>query len=115
MSRGSAKREMETGISHGKAPSKESGAKEGRNHLCWNLLSWASRSNREVERVQAKFNVGCNCSVNLASQGHCTGVFIGTRVSNVPRQGRLCPQVPVLSPEYSHKGRLQTVITEKLL
>jgi hypothetical protein len=24
-----------------------------------------------------------NISVNLASQGHCTGVFIGTRVSNV--------------------------------
>jgi hypothetical protein len=29
-----------------------------------------------------------NCSINLASQGHYTGVFIGTRVSNVPRQGR---------------------------
>jgi hypothetical protein len=55
------------------------------------------------------------CSVNLASQGHYTGVFIGTRVSNVPRQGRLCPRVPGLSPEYSHKGGLQTVITEKLL
>jgi hypothetical protein len=26
-----------------------------------------------------------NSSVNLASQGHCTGVFIGTRVPNVPR------------------------------
>jgi hypothetical protein len=25
-----------------------------------------------------------NCSVNPASQGHCTGVFIGARVSNVP-------------------------------
>jgi hypothetical protein len=25
---------------------------------CRNLLSWASRSNGEVERVQAKFNVG---------------------------------------------------------
>jgi hypothetical protein len=56
-----------------------------------------------------------NNSVNLASQGHCTGVFIGTRVSNVPRQGRLCPRVPGLSSEYSHKGRLHTVITEKLL
>jgi hypothetical protein len=56
-----------------------------------------------------------NCSVNLASQGHCTGVFIGTRAANVPRQGRLCPRVPGLSPEYSHKGRLQVVITEKLL
>jgi hypothetical protein len=38
-----------------------------------------------------------NCSVNLASQRHCTGVFIGTRASNVPRQGRLCPRVPGLS------------------
>jgi hypothetical protein len=56
-----------------------------------------------------------NCSVNLASQGHYTGVFIGTRVSNVPRQGRLCPRVPGLSPEYPHKGGLHTVIIEKLL
>jgi hypothetical protein len=30
--------------------------------------------------VFAKFNVDGNSSVNLASQGHCTGVFIGTRV-----------------------------------
>jgi hypothetical protein len=29
--------------------------------------------------------------------------------------GRLCPRAPGLSPEYSHKGGLQTVITEKLL
>jgi hypothetical protein len=56
-----------------------------------------------------------NCSINLASQGHCTAVFIGTRVSNVPRQGRLCPRVPGLSTENSHKGGLQTVIIEKLL
>jgi hypothetical protein len=25
-----------------------------------------------------------NCSVNPASQGHCTGVFIGARAPNVP-------------------------------
>jgi hypothetical protein len=25
---------------------------------CWNLLSLASRSNEEVERVQVKFSVG---------------------------------------------------------
>jgi hypothetical protein len=56
-----------------------------------------------------------NCSVNLASQEHYTGVFIGTRAANVPRQGRLCPRVPGLSLEYSHKRRLQAVITEKLL
>jgi hypothetical protein len=66
-------------------------------------------------RVYAKFNEKGNNSVNLASQGHCTGVFIGTRASNVPRQGRLCPRVPRLSPEYSHKRGLQTVITENLL
>jgi hypothetical protein len=47
-----------------------------------------------------------DCSVNLASQGHCTEVFIGTRAANVPRQVRLCPRVPGLSLEYSHKGRL---------
>jgi hypothetical protein len=56
-----------------------------------------------------------NSSDNLASQGHCTGVFIGTRVPNVLMQGRLCPQAPGLSPEYSHKGGLRTVIIEKLL
>jgi hypothetical protein len=53
--------------------------------------------------------------VNLASQGHCTGVFIGTQVSTVLWQGYLCPRVPRLSLEYSHKGRLQTVITEKAI
>jgi hypothetical protein len=56
-----------------------------------------------------------NSSVNLASQGHSTWVFIGTRVSTVLWQGRLCPRVPGLSSEYSHKGRLQTVITEKAI
>jgi hypothetical protein len=54
-------------------------------------------------------------SVNLASQGHCTGVFIGTRVTIVLWQGCLCPQVPGLSPKYSHERRLQTVITEKAI
>jgi hypothetical protein len=49
------------------------------------------------------------------SQGHCTGVFIGTRVTTVLWQGRLCPQVPGLFLEYSHKRRLQTVITEKAI
>jgi hypothetical protein len=37
-----------------------------------------------VERVFAKFNVDGNSSINLASQGHCTGVFIGTRVTTRP-------------------------------
>jgi hypothetical protein len=58
---------------------------------------------------------GDNSFVNLATRGHCTGVFIGTRVPTVPWQGRLCPRVPGLSSEYSHKGRLQTVITEKAI
>jgi hypothetical protein len=53
--------------------------------------------------------------LNLASQGRCTGVFIGTRVSTFPWQGNLCPRVPGLSSEYSYKGRLQTVITEKAI
>jgi hypothetical protein len=42
-------------------------------------------------------------------------VFIGARVPNVSMLGRLCPQAPGLSPEYSHKGGLHTVITGKLL
>jgi hypothetical protein len=33
----------------------------------------------------------------------------------VPCQRRLCPRVPGLSPEYSHKRMLQTVITEKAI
>jgi hypothetical protein len=56
-----------------------------------------------------------NSSINLASQGHCARVFIGTRVTTVLWQGRLCPQVPGLSLEYSHKRRLQTVIIEKAI
>jgi hypothetical protein len=43
------------------------------------------------------------------------GVFIGTRVTTVLWQRRLCPRVSELSPEYSHKRRLQTVITEKAI
>jgi hypothetical protein len=43
------------------------------------------------------------------------GVFIGARVLNVSTLGRSCPQASGLSPEYSHKGGLQVVITEKLL
>jgi hypothetical protein len=43
--------------------------------------------------------------------GHCTGVFIGTRGIACPFQRHLNPRVPGLSPEYSHEGRLQTVIT----
>jgi hypothetical protein len=44
---------------------------------CWNLLSAARGSNggsNDVNRVLAQDG---NCSVNLASHGHCAGVFIG--------------------------------------
>jgi hypothetical protein len=56
-----------------------------------------------------------NSSVNLPPQGYCTRVFIGTRVPTVLRQGRLCPRKPRVSSEYSPKGRLQAVITEKAI
>jgi hypothetical protein len=45
--------------------------------LCWNLLSAARGSNGgsgDVNRVLAQDG---NSSVNLASHGHCAGVFIG--------------------------------------
>jgi hypothetical protein len=44
---------------------------------CWNLLSAARGSNggnNDVNRVLAQDG---NSSVNLASHGHCAGVFIG--------------------------------------
>jgi hypothetical protein len=56
-----------------------------------------------------------NSSVNLPPQVYCTRVFIGTRVPTVLRQGRLCPREPRVSSEYSPKGRLHTVITEKAI
>jgi hypothetical protein len=82
---------------------------------CWNLLSGQVDPTGEWRECTHSSMMKGNSSVNLASQGHCTGVFIGTRVSNVLRQTWLCPRVPGLSLEYSHKGGLQTVITEKLL
>jgi hypothetical protein len=83
--------------------------------LCWDLLFWQVDPTRKWrECLQSSIGNG-NSSVDLASQGHCTGVFIGTRVTTVLWQGRLCPQAPGLSPEYSHKRRLQTVITEKAI
>jgi hypothetical protein len=51
--------------------------------LCWNLLSAARGSNggsSDVNRVLAQDG---NSSVNLASHGHCAGVFIGIRVPSV--------------------------------
>jgi hypothetical protein len=56
-----------------------------------------------------------NSSVNLPPQGYCTGVFIGARVPTDLKQGRLCPREPRVSLEYSPKGRLQSVITEKAI
>jgi hypothetical protein len=56
-----------------------------------------------------------NSSVNLPPQGYCTGVFIGARVPTALKQGRLYPREPRVSSEYSPKGRLQTVITEKAI
>jgi hypothetical protein len=53
--------------------------------------------------------------VNLPPQGYCTGVFIGARVPTALKQGRLCPREPRVSSQYSPKGRLQTVITEKAI
>jgi hypothetical protein len=48
--------------------------------------------------------------VDLPVPGHGTGVFIGTQGAACPCQIHLDPRVPVLSPKYSHEGRLQTVI-----
>jgi hypothetical protein len=45
---------------------------------CWNLLSVASKPtgvNRADSRVTREM---ANSSLDLASHGHCTGVFIGT-------------------------------------
>jgi hypothetical protein len=69
----------------------------------------------EWKQRKQGFNSRWQCSVNLASQGHCTGVFIGAWVPNVSMQRRMYPQAPGLYPEYSYKGGLQTIITEKLL
>jgi hypothetical protein len=40
--------------------------------LLGKLIQWGSESN--VDKVSTRDG---NCSVNLASQGHCAGVFIG--------------------------------------
>jgi hypothetical protein len=49
--------------------------------------------------------------VNPPVLGHNTVVFIGTRGAAYPCQRHLGPRVPGLCLEYSHDGRLQTVIT----
>jgi hypothetical protein len=48
-----------------------------KGYICWNLLSVARGSNEgdsDVNRVLAQDG---KSSVNLASHGHCVGVFIG--------------------------------------
>jgi hypothetical protein len=57
------------------------------------------------ECLQSSMGNG-NSYINLPPQGYCTGVFIGTRVPTVLRQGCLCPREPRVSSEYSPKGRL---------
>jgi hypothetical protein len=44
---------------------------------CWNLLSVARGSNGRCSDVNRVLAQDGNNSVNLASQGHCVGVFIG--------------------------------------
>jgi hypothetical protein len=44
---------------------------------CWNLLSVARGSNGRCSDVNMVLALDGNSSVNLASQGHCAGVFIG--------------------------------------
>jgi hypothetical protein len=45
--------------------------------VCWNLLSVARGSNGRCSDVNRVLTQDGNSSVNLASQGHCAGVFIG--------------------------------------
>jgi hypothetical protein len=44
---------------------------------CWNLLSAARGSNGRCSDVNRVLAQDGNSSVNLASHGHCAGVFIG--------------------------------------
>jgi hypothetical protein len=44
---------------------------------CWNLLSAARRPTRVNSSDNKVTCSGANSSVNLASHGHCAGVFIG--------------------------------------
>jgi hypothetical protein len=65
--------------------------------------------------VFAKFSTEYQSFVNIPVYGHCTGVFIGTRGAICPCQRCFDPQVPGLSPEYSHEGRLEIVIKVNLI
>jgi hypothetical protein len=67
-------------------------------------------SNGKLESLQ-NLTWDVKSLVSLSMPGHSTGVFIGTRGTACPCQRHLDPRVPGLSPEYSHEGRLQTVIT----
>jgi hypothetical protein len=77
---------------------------DSRDGVCWNLLSWASRSNERVEKNASKgLTWDVNSSVNLASQGHCTGVFIGTRATTRPLSKTFMPSstrsIPRIFPQ----------------
>jgi hypothetical protein len=50
---------------------------------CWNLLSVARGSNGVNSDVNRVLALDDNSSVNLASQAHCAGVFIGILVLSV--------------------------------
>jgi hypothetical protein len=45
---------------------------------CWNLLSVARRPTRVNSDDKQGYMLEGNSSVDLASHGHCAGVFIGT-------------------------------------
>jgi hypothetical protein len=82
---------------------------------CWyTLYERVNPTGNRRECLQGSTENG-NSSVNLPPQEYWTGVFIGTRVPTVLRQGCLCPREPRVSSEYSPKGRLHTIITEKAI
>jgi hypothetical protein len=80
----------------------------------YSLYKQVNPTGKRRECLQGSTGNG-NSSINLLPQEYCTRVFIGTRVPIVLRQGRLCPREPRVSSEYSPKGRLQTVITERAI
>jgi hypothetical protein len=68
---------------------------------CWySLYKQVNPTGKRRECLQGSTG-NSNSSVNLPPQEYCTGVFIGTQVPTVLRQGRLCPREPRISSEYS--------------
>jgi hypothetical protein len=56
-----------------------------------------------------------NSSVNLRSHGHCTRVFIGTRVATHPLPKTFLPSSTRFIPRIFPQVEVQTVITEKAI